>query len=155
MARYKLRQCRMNNLTSSNSFSGTFFTKKQSLHLSQKIHPSQENWQNIKMCTIFNVTADPEGRTGGPYTPPPLLQNLKNLGFLSNTGPDPLKKSKSYQAKLGHHRHASETPFHFADGPMMARLQWYLDSPSPHQLKKQNVVKVGPPAGPAHALSQI
>ena len=45
---------------------------------------------------------------------------------------------------LGHHRHASETPFQwrFAGGPMMARLWWYLDPPSPHQLK---TVKVGPP----------
>ena len=45
---------------------------------------------------------------------------------------------------LGHHRHSSETPFkwHFAGGSMMARLLWYLDPPSPHQLKKN--VKVGP-----------
>ena len=36
---------------------------------------------------------------------------------------------------------------------MMARLKWYLDPPTPHQLKK-NVVKVGPPltkfSGSAH-----
>ena len=29
---------------------------------------------------------------------------------------------------------------------MMARFKWYLESPSPHQLKqKKNIVKVGPP----------
>ena len=28
---------------------------------------------------------------------------------------------------------------------MMARLYWYLDPRSPHQLKKKNLVKVGPP----------
>ena len=33
--------------------------------------------------------ADPEGGTGGLDSPP--LKNHKNVGFLSNTGPDPLK----------------------------------------------------------------
>ena len=38
---------------------------------------------------------------------------------------------------------------------MIARLKWYLDPPSPHQLKKKkNIVKVGPPltklSGSAH-----
>ena len=45
---------------------------------------------------------------------------------------------------LGHHLHASET----AGGPIMARLWWYLDPSSPHQLEKnekKNVIKVGPP----------
>ena len=32
--------------------------------------------------------ADPEGRTGGPDLP--LPQKSKNIGFLSNIGPDPL-----------------------------------------------------------------
>ena len=35
--------------------------------------------------------ADPEGGTGGPDPP---LKNHKNIGFLSNTGPDPLKITK-------------------------------------------------------------
>ena len=40
---------------------------------------------------------------------------------------------------LGHHQHASETPFkwRYAGGPMMARLKWYLDPPTPHQLKNR------------------
>ena len=44
---------------------------------------------------------------------------------------------------LGHHRHASETSikWRFAGGPMLARLKWYLDPPSPHQLKKQQQQK--------------
>ena len=50
----------------------------------------------------------------------------ENIGFLSNTGPDPLKITKlpSQHSMLGHHRHASETPFkwRFAGGPMMTRL---------------------------------
>ena len=35
--------------------------------------------------------ADPEEGTGGPDT----LRNYKNIGFLSNTGPDPLKNHKA------------------------------------------------------------
>ena len=43
---------------------------------------------------------------------------------------------------LGHHRHASETPFkwRFADRPMYAHVWWYLDP-----LSKKNIVKVGHP----------
>ena len=43
---------------------------------------------------------------------------------------------------LGHHLHASETPliWRFAGWPMMARLQWYLDPLSPHQLKKNHQI---------------
>ena len=54
------------------------------------------------------------------------LKNHKNIEFLSNTGPDPLKFSKlpSQHSTLDHYRHASETPFKwcFAAGPMMARF---------------------------------
>ena len=41
------------------------------------------------------------------------LENYKNIGFLSNTGPDPLKitKLQSQHSMLGHQRPASETPF--------------------------------------------
>ena len=60
--------------------------------------------------------ADPEGGGGGGG----------GAGGLSNTGPDPLKIAKllSQHSMLGHHRHASETPFQwrFAGGPMMVRL---------------------------------
>ena len=59
------------------------------------------------------------GGGGGAGSPNPPL------GFLSNTGPDPLKflKLPSQHSMLGHHRRASETPFkwRFAGGPFMAR----------------------------------
>ena len=68
---------------------------------------------------------DLEGGTGGPDPPPPL-ENHKNIGFLSNTGRDPLKITKlpSQHPMLGHHRHASETPFNGIslagqDGPLI------------------------------------
>ena len=58
---------------------------------------------------------------------PDALKNHKMCCcFFSNTGPDPLKITKlsSQHSMLGHHRHASETPFkwRFAGGPMMVRL---------------------------------
>ena len=56
---------------------------------------------------------------GGWGSGPP--ENYKNIGFLSNTGPDPLKITKVpfQHSKLGHHRPASKMPFkwRFAGGP--------------------------------------
>ena len=72
---------------------------------------------------------------------PPPLKNHKYIGFPSITGPSPLKNQRlpSQHSMLGHHRYASEVPFklRFAGGPIMARLWWYLDPLSPHQLKKR------------------
>ena len=41
------------------------------------------------------------------------MENHKNIGFLSSIGPGPLKVTKlpSQHSMLGHHRHASETPW--------------------------------------------
>ena len=86
------------------------------------------------------------GETGGPDP----LKNHKNIGFHSNTGPYPLKKYKatiqSQHSIMGHHRHVSDTPFklRFAGGPMLARILWYLDPLSSHQLKKsQSLIPSG------------
>ena len=57
---------------------------------------------------------------------PPTLKIHKNIGFLSNTRPDPLKYHKATCIKpnsmLGHNRQASETPFNwsFAGRPIMS-----------------------------------
>ena len=83
--------------------------------------------------TLKIPCADPEGRgTGG-------LKNHKNIGFLSNTGPDPLKITKlpSQHSMLGHHRPASETPF---NGVLLAGRWWpavlvLFRSSSPYQKK--------------------
>ena len=68
--------------------------------------------------------ADPEEGTGSGPPPLPRLENYKNIGFLSNTGLDPLKITElpSQHSMLGHHRPASETPFklRFAVGSLMA-----------------------------------
>ena len=56
------------------------------------------------------------GGTGGQNPP----ENSQNIGFLSNTAPDPLKN----HSMLDHQRHISETSFKwpFACGPKMAHL---------------------------------
>ena len=76
--------------------------------------------------------ADPEGDRGSG---PPM--ESKNIGFLSNNGPDPLKITKllSKHSLLGHHRYACETAFRWRadDGPLIV----VLDPPTPHQLKKK------------------
>ena len=60
--------------------------------------------------------------THPPPPPPPTGKSHK----YSNTGPDPPKnhKVRSHHSMLGHHRHASETPFKWrlAGMPMMARF---------------------------------
>ena len=58
---------------------------------------------------------------GGGLT---LVENHKNIGYLSKTGLDPLKNNKATKPAfhVEHHRHASETTFiwRFVGGPMMA-----------------------------------
>ena len=75
----------------------------------------------LMVRNINRARAYPEGVDRGSGTPPPL-KNHQNIGFLSNTGLDPLKIKKlpSQHSMLSHHRHASETPF--AGGPMVSRL---------------------------------
>ena len=51
--------------------------------------------------SILNTCVDPEGGSG----PPPPLKNHKIIGFLSNTGLDPIQFTKlpSQRSILGHH----------------------------------------------------
>ena len=94
----------------------------------------------------------------GIRTPPPPEKSQK-YRFLSNTGLDPLKITSQASIQcLGHHQHASGTPFKwcYAGGSMMARLKWYLFGLDPlSPLKNKSVAKVGPPLtklpGSAHA----
>ena len=60
--------------------------------------------------------ADPEGGRGSGLPPLPSPEKSQNIGFLSHTGPDPLKiiKILSQYSMLGH--------YCFAGGPKMARL---------------------------------
>ena len=84
-------------------------------------------FSRCKHCPV--PCADPEGGQGVRIPPEKIT---KNKEFLSKTGPDPLEFSKlpSQHSTLGHHRHASETPF---KGVSLAGDIWIL---SP--LKKKN-----------------
>ena len=66
--------------------------------------------------------ADPEGDMGSAPHP---RENYINIGFLGNTGPEPLKitKLQIQHSMFGHHRLASETQFkwRFAGGPLRTR----------------------------------
>ena len=96
----------------------------------------------------------------------PSPENYKAIGFVSNTGLDPLENQKatklpSQHSILGHHWPASETPlkWRFAAGRMLARF-WLHFNPlsSPHQRtppppeKKQTLSDWSSP-GSAHVLS--
>ena len=89
------------------------------------------------------------GGTGGPNTPPPP-EIHNNIGFLVNTGPDPLKNHTATEPAFNV---GSPFKWRFAGGPMMVRFSGILILPSTHQLKR-NVVEVGPPlakhSGSAH-----
>ena len=138
-----------------------FYIKYLTMH---KVHMHagaiRQLLHGLCVCTGDNPLAKHvriQGVDGGSG---PHLKNHINIGVLSNTGLDPLKITKlpSQHSMLGHHRHASETPFkwRFAGGPIMARLNWYLDPPSPYQLKKKqkNPSKLDPPeklSGSAYA----
>ena len=101
------------------------------------------------------------GSRGGDRGSGLPLENYKNIGFLSNIGPDPLKITKLpiQHSMLGHHRPASETPFkwRFAGGPFKCPANsgiWILP---PLIKKKKTYVKVGPSltnfSGSPHAFN--
>ena len=79
------------------------------------IHKQQWSTEASLRYTCQSTCADPEGGQGVrlPPPPPPPGKLQKNIGFLSNTGPNPLKITKLpiQHSMLGHHRPASETPF--------------------------------------------
>ena len=72
---------------------------------------------------------------GGTDHPP----EKSHIGFLSSTGPDPLKNHKTIKPafNLGQTstRQRNVIKWRFAGGQMMARSWWHLDSSSTHQLK--------------------
>ena len=101
---------------------------------------------------MFQSCADPEGGNRGSGPPPPPMKNCKNIGFLSNSGPDSPKimMLPSQHSMLGHHHHAA-----FRCWANDGRLIVVFGSLTPHQLKtKKNFVK-GPPlkkfSGSTHA----
>ena len=53
----------------------------------------------LSLALYVIACADPEGGGGGGRGSGSPLKNHKNIGFSSNTGPDPLK-NRSYQASI-------------------------------------------------------
>ena len=112
---------------------------------------------------IYFAWADPEGGTGGPDPLPPL-KNHKNIGFLCNTSPDPLKNHIATKPafKVGpssaRQQNAIAMVFHWRadDGPFIA----VFGSSIPSSIKKKEYgIKFGPPltklSGSAHALHYL
>ena len=56
--------------------------------------PGTAGMCRLVICAFVVPCADPEGEGGRSPDPPPL-KNRKIIGFLSKTGPDPLKNYKS------------------------------------------------------------
>ena len=71
--------------------------------------PGEALLVSIDINTNKNIGADPEGGGGGGGggrgSGAPILENHKNIGFLSKTGLDPLKITKlpSQHSMQGHH----------------------------------------------------
>ena len=93
---------------------------------------SIESEATAQVSHLFNITQVSDvhtmcgSRGGGGRGFGPPLKNHKNIGVLSNSGPDPLKVTKlpSQHSMLDHHQHTGETPFkwRFAGRPIMAGL---------------------------------
>ena len=99
----------------------------------------------------FNIhlpCTDPEGDRGSR---PPILENHKAIGFLSNTDPHSLSQLPSQHSMLDHHQPASKTPLKWRvadrqmDGPRLVVFGSSLSS-SPKKLNKKNIdiVKLDP-----------
>ena len=74
----------------------------------------------IKITTLLlkSILCHSKGESGGQDPP----ENHKNIGFFSNTGPDPLRKATKPAFNVGPSSAASEMPFkcRFAGEPVMA-----------------------------------
>ena len=92
------------------------------------------------MCILTNLAHG--GIKRGAWGPDPPGKSPKNIGFLSNTGPDPLKNHKATEPafNFGPISTRQQIKWRFAGGQMMAGLKWYLlgsSLPSKRKKKKQ------------------
>ena len=92
------------------------------------VHIVQVGWY-IRLCLEIKCIRHVWIQRGDRGVWTPTLKILKNIRFLSNTGPDPLKITKlpSQHSMLGNHCHLNGVSLAANDGPL-----------SPHQLKKSN-----------------
>ena len=98
--------------------------------------------------SLFINTLCMRGSRGGAGGPDPT-ENHKNVGFLRNTGPNPLKITKpafNIGPSLASQRNAISMAFccHTNDGQLIVVFSSYLPS-STKKNKKKHIVKVGHP----------
>ena len=72
---------------------------------------AQDSMRISSVIRTFVIHAQIHRGVGDPDLPSLKMKKKKHLGFLSNTGPDPLKPTKlpRQHSMLGHHQHTSET----------------------------------------------
>ena len=74
------------------------------------------------MKGVLEITfADPDGEQGVQTPPPPPMKNHQNIGFLSNTGQDPLKKHKAAKPVFNVGLSTERQRWRFAEGHMITR----------------------------------
>ena len=96
------------------------------LELIYRFDRPQKNVQNYPVATTNYMKQHGRiQRGGGGRGSGPPLKNHKNMGFLSNAGPDSLKNHKSIKPAFNFvHSSARQwngIKWRFAGGPMMAR----------------------------------
>ena len=123
---------------------------------------SVNNLENHDDPRFWIPCADPEGGPG--FRTPPPLKNHNNIGFLSNSGPDPLKHYEATEPafKVGPSSACKRNAILMAlrwranDDPLIVVHVFRSSHPSWTKIRKKNVVKVGLPltkfSGSAHGL---
>ena len=96
-------------------------------------HSHSFSYEIVYMVHVIHVLpsiscADPELRTGGSGSP--SCKHHKDVGSLSNTGPDPIKITKLPSQYSKFHQRIMPLKWRFAGGSIKAGFKWYLD-PSP------------------------
>ena len=119
----------------------------------------------VRACV--SPCTDPEVGTGGPDTAPPTPEKSQNIGFLSNTGPDPLKNHKATKPAFQFWALIGTPAKRHLNGVSLAGRWWPADSGiffglnplSPLKKHKKIIktpVKFGSPltklSGPAHEV---
>ena len=127
----------------------------QNLHfLHIQIMKAQTKTQTTRPAAYIRMSvwgrlscADPGRQWSRP--PPPPLKNHTNIGYFNNTGPDPLKKSQSYQSYKASIQFWTISARHFRwradDGPLIVVFVWILSPFKKNVNVNLNRLKTGNP----------
>ena len=106
-------------------------TRKQQQPIYRDVADMEEQYRKRKKSPkIWVIIMRGSRGGGGQWVRTPWKS--QNIGFLSNTGPDPLKNHKATCTMQALN---VESSLALAGGPMLARYQCYLDPLSSHQTK--------------------